>query len=178
MITSRDVFDSLEPSRKLALWAYAKRVHGKHNLFHFTFKGTVFFVFSLLKREPNCLFMKFWNSIYEKPKKGASDELYYDIALLSGARIPQIKKMKDEDDDEETQALIRKQEKTLLKVLKYKLKDCWPYHMDHILIWTISYGPYYHMDRLNSEEPIFFLWRFFLNQLEILIQWKILNLMI
>ena len=31
--------------------------------------------------------------------------------------------MKDEDDDEETQALIRKQEKTLLKVLKYKLKD-------------------------------------------------------
>ena len=42
MITSRDVFDSLEPSRKLALWAYAKRVHGKHNLFHFTFKGTVF----------------------------------------------------------------------------------------------------------------------------------------
>ena len=44
MITSRDVFDSLEPSRKLALWAYAKRVHGKHNLFHFTFKGNVFVV--------------------------------------------------------------------------------------------------------------------------------------
>ena len=38
-----------------------------------------------------------------------------------------IQKMKDEDDDEETQALIRKQEKTLLKVLKYKLKDRWPF---------------------------------------------------
>ena len=60
-----------------------------------------------------------------KSWKGASEELYYDIALLSGARINQIQKMKDEDDDEETQALIRKQEKTLLKVLKYKLKDCW-----------------------------------------------------
>ena len=35
--------------------------------------------------------------------------------------------MKDEDDDEETQALIRKQEKTLLKVLKYKLKDRWQF---------------------------------------------------
>ena len=53
--------------------------------------------------------------------------MYYDIALLSGARINQIQKMKDEDDDEETQALIRKQEKTLLKVLKYKLKDRWPF---------------------------------------------------
>ena len=72
---------------------------------------------------------EFIYEILKKPKKGASEELYYDIALLSGARIPQIKKMKDEDDDEETQALIRKQEKTLLKVLKYKLKDCWPYHI-------------------------------------------------
>ena len=62
--------------------------------------------------------------ILKNAKKGASEELYYDIALLSGARIQQIQKMKDEDDDEETQALIRKQEKTLLKVLKYKLKEC------------------------------------------------------
>ena len=67
MITSRDVFDSLEPSRKLALWAYAKRVHGKHNLFHFTFKGTVFFSFGSCQREPrrNPLFIKF----LKKPKK-------------------------------------------------------------------------------------------------------------
>ena len=28
----------------------------------------------------------------------------------------------------------------------------------------------YNIIRLNSEEPIFFLWRFFLNQIEILIQ--------
>ena len=83
-------------------------------------------------------------------KKGASEELYYDIALLSGARIQQIQKMKDEDDDEETQALIRKQEKTLLKVLKYKLKECWPYHMDHIK-W---FDPYHmgHITRKNFSK--------------------------
>ena len=34
------------------------------------------------------------------------------------------------------------------------------------------------ISRLNSEEPIIFLWSFFRNQIEILIQWIILNLMI
>ena len=34
------------------------------------------------------------------------------------------------------------------------------------------------INRLNSEEPIFLLWKFFLNQTEILIQWIIMNLML
>ena len=56
------------------------------------------------------------------------------------------------------------------------------YHIEDIQV-AISYMVHmiwslYHMIRLNSEEPIFVLWRFFLNQIEILIQWKILNLMI
>ena len=79
----------------------------------------------LAKEEPRRKSEEPFNyQILKNAKKGASEELYYDIALLSGARIQQIQKMKDEDDDEETQALIRKQEKTLLKVLKYKLKEC------------------------------------------------------
>lgn len=40
------------------MWAYAKRVFGKHNKFHFT-------------------------------PKGASEDLYFDIAVLSGATAPQ-----------------------------------------------------------------------------------------
>ena len=41
-------------------------------------------------------------------------------------------------------------------------------------LWPISEL----INRLNSEEPIFFLWRFFLNQIHIPIQWTILNLVI
>ena len=96
-------------------------------IFFILLSKELFFLIFCWIQEELCIYR-----ILKNAKKGASEELYYDIALLSGARIPQIKKMKDEDDDEETQALIRKQEKTLLKVLKYKLKDCWPYKIYHI----------------------------------------------
>ena len=105
-ISSKDVFDSLPPSRKLALWAYAKRVFGKHNSFHFT-------------------------------AKGASEDLYFDIAVLSGATAPQgltlcvssqndlflVTKMRGDENDEEIQELIAKTRKTLLKVIRHKLKQ-------------------------------------------------------
>ena len=91
-VTARDVLEALEPSRKLALWAYAKRVHGKQNYFHFSFNGP-------------------------------SEELYRDLTILSGAKQAQIAAMKANDENEEIQELISKQEKTILKVIKFKLKQ-------------------------------------------------------
>ena len=95
----KDIFASLEPTKKLVIWTYAKNVSKKHLKYYFDLSG-------------------------------ASDDLFFDLAVLSGAKAEQVKQMKagGEMTDELKEAMERCSQ-TVLKVLKTKLREI--YMMDH-----------------------------------------------
>ena len=61
---------------------------------------------------------------------GPSEDLFFDLAILSGAKAEQVKHMKGhEPKSDELQALVDRHRQIMLKVLKTKLKEL--YMMDH-----------------------------------------------
>jgi hypothetical protein len=61
-VDPKDILISLEPTRKLALWAYAKKSSKKFLKYNFSLQGP-------------------------------SEDLFFDLAILSGAKAAQVKMM-------------------------------------------------------------------------------------
>lgn len=99
-IFPQDILSSLEASKKLVMWAYAKNLSKNNIEFYFTLKGP-------------------------------SEDLFFDLAILSGAKADQVKKMRafDENSENEIKQLVEKQNKNMLKVITTKLKTL--YIMEH-----------------------------------------------
>lgn len=98
-IYPKDILKSLEPTKKLVMWAYAKNVSKKYLKYYFDMNGP-------------------------------SEDLFFDLAILSGAKAEQVKRLKGDDEKcEDLEDLINRNSQVVLKVIKTKLKEL--YIMDH-----------------------------------------------
>ncbi|CBY08943.1 unnamed protein product [Oikopleura dioica] len=98
-VDPKDILLSLEPSRKLALWAYAKKSSKKFLKYNFSLQGP-------------------------------SEDLFFDLAILSGAKAAQVKMMlQTGEKPEDILEILDKTKQTIVKVLRTKLRQL--YMMDN-----------------------------------------------